>query len=43
MSGEINMRTSALASLLLLLLPLLLLCRISLGQYSSDQCSWKGR
>ncbi|KAK2833362.1 hypothetical protein Q5P01_017251 [Channa striata] len=24
------------------LLPLVLLCRISSGQYSSDQCSWKG-
>ncbi|CAN9505643.1 unnamed protein product [Ophioblennius macclurei] len=28
--------------LLASLLPLLLLCRTSLSQYSSDQCSWKG-
>lgn len=28
--------------LLASLLPLLLLCRLSLCQYSSDQCSWKG-
>ncbi|KAK1877334.1 Meteorin-like protein [Dissostichus eleginoides] len=33
------MLTPMLASLLL---PLLLLCRISFCQYSSDQCSWKG-
>ncbi|KAE8283276.1 Meteorin-like protein Precursor [Larimichthys crocea] len=33
------MLTPILASLLL---PLLLLCRISFCQYSSDQCSWKG-
>ncbi|XP_029015675.1 meteorin-like protein [Betta splendens] len=33
------MLTPTLASLLP---PLLLLCRISSGQYSSDQCSWKG-
>ncbi|KAM7387219.1 hypothetical protein PAMA_009705 [Pampus argenteus] len=32
------MLTPALASLL----PLLILCRISFCQYSSDQCSWKG-
>lgn len=38
MSSVINMLTAVLASLL----PLLLLCRISLSQYSSDQCSWKG-
>ncbi|XP_074512598.1 meteorin-like protein [Sebastes fasciatus] len=35
------MLTSMLASLLLLL-PLMLLCRITICQYSSDQCSWKG-
>ncbi|XP_034750847.1 meteorin-like protein isoform X2 [Etheostoma cragini] len=34
------MLTPMLASLLLL--PLLLLCRMSFCQYSSDQCSWKG-
>ncbi|XP_029365186.1 meteorin-like protein [Echeneis naucrates] len=34
-----NMLGPALASLLP---PLLLLCRLSAGQYSSDQCSWKG-
>ncbi|KAK5856208.1 hypothetical protein PBY51_007817 [Eleginops maclovinus] len=33
------MLTPMLASLLL---PLLLLCRVSFCQYSSDQCSWKG-
>lgn len=38
-SGWINMLTPLLLSLLL---PLLLLCRNSFGQYSSDQCSWKG-
>ncbi|KAA8585186.1 hypothetical protein FQN60_003880 [Etheostoma spectabile] len=38
-SCQINMLTPMLASLLL---PLLLLCRISFCQYSSDQCSWKG-
>lgn len=37
--GEITMFTSMRAPLL----PLLLLFRISFCQYSSDQCSWKGR
>lgn len=36
---EITMPAPTLASLL----PLLLLCRLSLCQYSSDLCSWKGR
>lgn len=39
MSGWINMLTPLLLSVLL---PLLLLCRNSFCQYSSDQCSWKG-
>lgn len=38
-SGWINMVTPLLLSVLL---PLLLLCRNSFCQYSSDQCSWKG-
>lgn len=41
--GATAVGLNMLTPILVYLLSVLLLCRIAFSQYSSDQCSWKGR